>query len=89
MNNLKLLFVYAYSHVLITYGINSNLFDKVQSVQNTAASKYHWLKVKERIIFKICLIVNKCYHGTAPVSLKAMISYHTSTPTLKLVEHPY
>ena len=66
----------------------AELLNKLQSVQNSAATrlilkkndncivpldhyivKHHWLRVKERILFKICLLVHKCLHGNAPESL--------------------
>ena len=89
------------------YGINSNLINKLQSVQNTTARllmkkngigripvnefirNCHWLKVKERVIFKICLLVHKCLHGIAPLSLKEYLNYNTSTRTLQLIEPSY
>ena len=85
------------------YGIQADLIDKMQSVQNCAARlvrgknrftgstsefirKCHWLRVKERIVFKICLIVHKCLHGTAPNCLKEMLSYVGSKRTMKLAQ---
>ena len=29
----------------------------------------HWLKVKERIQFRLCVLVYRCLHGTAPAYL--------------------
>ena len=49
----------------------------------------HWLKVKARILFKLCLIAHKCLHGDAPRSLREILTYNTSTRTLKLNEYPY
>ena len=85
------------------FGINADLINKLQSVQNTAARllrrngigynsldevmrKCHWLKVKQRIIFKLCLIVHKCLFCIAPESLKKLTMYNTSTRTLQLIE---
>ena len=45
----------------------------------------HWLKVRERIVFKVCLIVHKCVWGIAPESLKVMITL-ANPRTLQLVE---
>ena len=56
---------------------------------NEYIRRCHWLKVKERILFKLCLIVHKCLHGVAPASLKEILTYSTSTRTLKINEHPY
>ena len=33
----------------------------------------HWLKIQERIVFKMCLIVHKCVWGTAPDALKSLM----------------
>ena len=51
--------------------------------------KCHWLKVKERIVFKICLIVQKCLYGVAPVSLKNSIMYSASSRTQKLNQREF
>ena len=48
----------------------------------------HWLKVRERIVFKVCLIVHKCVWGVAPESLKEMITLANSR-TLQLVEKKF
>ena len=45
----------------------------------------HWLRIKERILFKICLIVHKCIWTDAPRSLKHMIN-QASERTKLLVE---
>ena len=45
----------------------------------------HWLPVKERIVFKVLLIVHKCVWGVAPDSLKRLIVTSNSR-TLHLVE---
>ena len=50
--------------------------------------KCHWLMVKERIILKMRFIVHKCLHGAAPVSLKDLLRYSTSSRTMKLNQHP-
>jgi len=63
-------------------GIPSYLLQQLQSVTNSAArlvfssSRYdhitpllhqlHWLRVPERIEFKLAVLVYKCLHGTAP-----------------------
>ena len=48
----------------------------------------HWLKIKERIVFKICLIVHKCIWGIAPESLKSLIVI-SNPRTFKLVEKKF
>jgi hypothetical protein len=63
-------------------GCSKKLLDKLQVVQNAAArlvtghrlrnhitpalKELHWLKVPERITFKLCLLVYKCLHSQAP-----------------------
>ena len=58
------------------YGLNLSSINKLQRVQNCAARLVrqknlplddvfvdcHWLKVRERILFKLLLIVHKCIH---------------------------
>jgi Reverse transcriptase (RNA-dependent DNA polymerase) len=63
-------------------GIPQHLLKRLQSVMNAAARliyssprfthitpllrQLHWLKAKERIDFKVAVLVFKCLHGTAP-----------------------
>ena len=65
----------------------SQLLDRLQSVQNAAARlifgasrqvhvtpllrSLHWLRVHERIAFRLAVLVYHCLHGTAPVCLSA------------------
>ena len=46
----------------------------------------HWLKVSERVEFKILVLVYKCLNGLAPQYLSALIHYNTisgsRTPSL-------
>ena len=46
--------------------------------------KYHWLPIKERIIFKILLIVHKCLNGNAPSELCNLFEFSSSSRTCKL-----
>ena len=88
------------------FGLEANLIDKLQSVQNAAARlvkgrngfkgstsefirKCHWLRVKERIVFKICLVVHKCLHGKAPKCLTELLKYSGSSRTMKLEQPAY
>ena len=48
-------------------------------------NEIHWLKIKERIVFKLCLIVHKCIWTYAPESLQSMIVI-SNARTFKLVE---
>jgi hypothetical protein len=63
-------------------GIPQHLLQRLQSVMNSAArliypssrfchitpllQRLHWLKARERIDFKVAVLVYKCQHGTAP-----------------------
>ena len=67
---------------VILFGLNSSLIEKLQKVQNAAArlinkiprrksvrneiGKLHWLRVKERCVYKILLIVYKRLYCTCP-----------------------
>ena len=49
--------------------------------------KCHWLPIRERIVFKVCLMVHKCLHGIAPTCLSGMLKYVWSSRTMKLVQY--
>ena len=49
----------------------------------------HWLKIEERIIFKICLIVHKCVQGFGPDSYKDLLTTSSNERTLKLTEKKF
>ena len=73
----------------IYYGIDQELFNKLQLVQNTAARlifnsrkfdsaselclRLHWLPAQERIVFKVLLFVFKCLHDLVPQYLSNLI----------------
>ena len=48
-------------------------------------TELHWLRVRERIVFKICLIVHKCVWTIAPETSKSLIVI-SNVYTLKLIE---
>ena len=50
--------------------------------------QFHWLKIKERIVFKLCLVVHKCVWGLAPDSLNAM-AVVSNPRTFNLVEKKF
>ena len=76
----------------LLYGLPHYLLDKLQRVQNTAArllcgmGKYdhisatlkslHWLPVKQRIEFKISVLVYKCVNGVAPQYLCKLLHFY-------------
>ena len=71
-------------------GVAKDVIYKLQKVQNAAARlvakrrkrqsvrdvfrTLHWLRVDERIIFKLLILTFKCFHGTAPNSLSELIT---------------
>ena len=73
-----------YCNVLF-YGINKGVLNKLQKAENAAVRlifrkrkrdsvttlfhKLHWLRIEDRLIFKILLIVYKCLRGMAPLNL--------------------
>ena len=87
------------------YGINESLLDKLQRVQNAAARviankrKYdhiskvmedlHWLKIRERIHFKLLVWTYKSLNGIGPEYLSDMLSYKSNSRTLRSTEQMY
>ena len=78
-------------------GLPSMSLSKLQRIQNCAArlihgirksdhvtpvlNELHWLRVPERIEFKVLLLCHKCIVGEAPVYLRELLtSYTTSRP---------
>ena len=73
------------------YRLSSINIKKLQHVQNCAArlvtgqnirssvdnlfTQFHWLKVRERILYKMLLTVHKCLHQQAPNSLCKLLQY--------------
>ena len=67
------------------HGCNENIMKDLQNIQNRACrvifgtkkhesitnhlKKLHWLKIKERIEFKLLLLTYKCIYGQAPIYL--------------------
>jgi len=70
-------------------GVSRGLLDRLQSVMNAAARlvfsarkhdhitpllrDLHWLRIPERIQFRLCVLVYRCLHGTAPSYLAESI----------------
>ena len=77
-----------YSNAIL-YGLPDVHLKKLQRLQNIAARivtltprrahitpvliELHWLPVRERIMFKVCLMVYKCLHGVAPTYLDELL----------------
>ncbi len=56
---------------------------------STCIRRHHWLRIRDRIIFKICLLVHKCLHGIAPSSLSSLLTNCSSSRTMKLANITY
>ena len=81
------------------YGINCSLLKKLQVVQNSAARlvfnrrkfdhssgllfQLHWLPIKNRIEYKIDLLIHKTLYHASPEDIQNMVSLH-STRTFNL-----
>ena len=88
------------------YGINCLLLNQLQSIQNRACrvilglqakeptsihmKNLHWLKIKERIEFKILLLTYKSLTGKSPSYLINLINYNciSGSRTPSLSPHP-
>ena len=46
--------------------------------------EHHWLKVRERIVFKILLIVHKCVNDAAPEDMRDLFRFNRSDRMKKL-----
>jgi len=69
----------------LLYGVSDGLLRKLQTLQNAAAlvvtgtrkfnhitpvlRELHWLPVRQRIKYKLAMIVYKCLHGLSPIYL--------------------
>jgi hypothetical protein len=87
-----------YGNALLT-GITSAQLERLQRAQNTAARlitrtrmhehitpvlhELHWLPVRERISYKVGLLVFKCLHDLAPPYLNSLIVRRTSARSLR------
>ena len=83
-------------------GINENLIDQLQMIQNAAAKAIvglykhdhlgntlkdlHWLPVHYRIHFKLLLLVFKCLNGMGPEYLTSMFKFADFNHSIYLVE---
>ena len=78
----------------LLYGLNKSSIEKFQKVQNAAARavlklrkhdsirhelvNLHWLRINERILFKLLVFVFKCLNNMAPVELSSLLTIHSS-----------
>ena len=66
-------------------GLPECQLNRMQTILNASARlifsalhhKLHWLRVKERIKFKLCVLTHRCLHGTAPTYLAEKIHQTT------------
>lgn len=85
------------------FGCNTSVIKQLQVIQNRACAtifglkksepksdrmkSLHWLKIKERIEYKILLLTFKALNGTAPAYLQELIQYNhlsgSRSPSLK------
>ena len=87
-----------YCNILLA-GSSKHQIDKLQCIQNMSCrvvcniNKYdhvppamrdlHWLKIPERIIYKLCLLVYKCHNNLAPKYLSELLPPRTSSRSLR------
>ena len=50
--------------------------------------RLHWLKIEERVLFKLCLIMHKCVWGLAPEAFTEMVVL-SNPRTMKVVEKDF
>ena len=83
----------------LLYGISKKQLSRLQRVQNSAARlitltkkrehitpvlhQLHWLPIKQRIKFKILLLIFKCINGLAPSYLTELITPYHPTRDLR------
>ena len=81
------------------YGCNKSVIRQLQVIQNRACrvifglkkctdvtekmKSLHWLKIEERIIFKVLLLVYKGVHGLAPSYINELLSFNNTVTTNK------
>ena len=83
------------------YGVSQHLMHQLQLIQNACAkaitgkykydhmdndlNKLHWLSVRKRVVFKICLLSYKAVNGLAPKYLNDMFNYAHYGHTIRLI----
>ena len=63
-----------------------NIYDRVPSEE--LFRRLHWLKVRERIAYKVLVVVDKCVYGNAPSDVKDLVRFSQSNRTKKLEVRP-
>ena len=85
---------------LVLAGIAGQLQDRLQSVLNAAARlvysarrsecitpllrELHWLRVPERVTFRLCILAYRCLYGTAPTYLAESLHWTSNVDTRRL-----
>uniref|UniRef100_A0A3P9KHX3 Reverse transcriptase domain-containing protein n=1 Tax=Oryzias latipes TaxID=8090 RepID=A0A3P9KHX3_ORYLA len=80
-------------------GIPGRSLEKLQLIQSCAArvltrrrkfdlitpvlQSLHWLPIRSRIQYKLCLLTYQCVHGTAPAYLSELLSPHATSRLLR------
>ena len=83
----------------LLFGVSGELHRRMQLIQNSAArlvtgsAKHdhitpdlvhlHWLPVRQRIVFKIAVLVFKALHGESPMYISEMIASYAPERTLR------
>ena len=83
----------------ILYGLPDNTLEKMQQIQNMCAhlvlrrtkwdsateclASLHWLPIKQRIKFKLCILTYKLLHNEGPKYLQGLLQYIKPTRTLR------
>ena len=83
----------------LLYGLPQNKISRLQHIQNTAArvvnvsrkschitpilKELHWLPVSQRIVFKLMLIVYKCFNNIAPIYISELLKVYTPSRNLR------
>ena len=72
----------------------AKLLKKKSGHKNMSTTEYirrcHWLRITERVLFKMCLFMHKAIHQRcSPNWLQDLIKYNVSDRTLKLVQLPF
>ena len=55
---------------------------KFDSISTDIRDKLHWLPIRQRIEFEICVLVHRCLQGTAPDYLAEMLTLTADVPAL-------
>ena len=56
---------------------------KFDHISDDIKNKLHWLPIRQRISFKLCLLVYRCLRGEAPPYLTEMLSLASNSDALR------